>query len=209
MKEEKKEETKTEAKAEAKLAQYPTYPGGPPEDSITPPVCSYHKSEDGSSCDKVITPCQESGEVPPLKGCPARSIDSSRRADAPPSAKKEAEMKEEKKEEAKTEAKAEAKLAQYPTVPGGPPEDSITPPVCSYQKSEDGSSCDKVVVPCQESGEVPPLKGCPKRSIDSSRNAEAPKAVKPVVEAPVAEAPVAEAAKLAQTSDDKKVTKKE
>ena len=117
-------------------------------------------------------------------------------------------MKEEKKEEAKTEAKAEAKLAQYPTYPGGPPEDSITPPVCSYQKSEDGSSCDKVVVPCQESGEVPPLKGCPKRSIDSSRNAEAPKAVKPVVEAPVVEAPVA-AAKLAQTSDDKKVTKKE
>ena len=45
-------------------------------------------------------------------------------------------MKEEKKEEAKTEAKAESKeaLVQKKASPidGGPPEDPITPPVCSY-----------------------------------------------------------------------------
>lgn len=161
------------------MAQTPYIEGGPPEDPITPPVCSYQKSEDGTSCDKVITPCQESGEVPPLNGCPSRGVESSRKAEAPKVAKKESakeskkdEGKEEKKEEKKEEAKA---LAQGPKIPGGPPEDPITPPVCSYQKSEDGSSCDKVVVPCQEVGEVPPsVKNCPDRSSVSSRRADAP-----------------------------------
>jgi hypothetical protein len=137
------------AEAPKALAQGPIA-GGPPEDPITPPVCSYQKSEDGSSCDKIVVPCQESGEVPPLNGCPARTIESSRKAEAPIAAKKEA-----KKEEKKEEAKAEAKLVQIKgPIVGGPPEDPITPPPCTYQKSEDGTSCDKVVVPCQETGEV-------------------------------------------------------
>ena len=49
---------------------------------------------------------------------------------------------------------------------------------CQWQKSEDGLSCDVVQLPCdEEKTEKPPLKGCPPRSIDSSRVSEAPKAL--------------------------------
>jgi hypothetical protein len=44
--------------------------------------------------------------------------------------------------------------------------------------SEDGSSCDVVQSPCDESKtEKPPIKGCPPRASVSSRKAEAPKAL--------------------------------
>jgi len=66
------------------------------------------------SCDKIITPCQESGEVPPLKGCPPRAPASSRNAEAPV-VKKEAPLPDmapiAKKEAAKEEVVPEAKLA--------------------------------------------------------------------------------------------------
>merc|ERR1711998_399303 len=130
-------------------------------------------------------------EKPPIHGCPLRSAESSRKTEAPKS------------------------FAQGPYIAGGPPEDPITPPVCSYQKSEDGTSCDKVVVPCQENGEVQTLKSCPARSGVSSRAAEPPvvKKVELPDMAPVAKPEPA----LAQTGDekkeekksDKKVTKKE
>merc|ERR1711916_269190 len=83
MGEEDKEEKKEEAKAALAQKKYPYIEGGPPEDPVFPPVCTYHKSEDGTSCDKVVVPCQESGEVPQLKGCPAREVTSSRKAEAP------------------------------------------------------------------------------------------------------------------------------
>jgi hypothetical protein len=64
------------------------------------------------SCDKVVVPCQASGEVPELKGCPARSSVSSRKAEAPV-VKKEAPLPGPPalKPEAKEEAKAETKEA--------------------------------------------------------------------------------------------------
>jgi len=60
----------------------------------------------------VIVPCVDSGEVPDLKGCPARQSTSSRRAEAPV-VKKEAplpDMAPEPKKESE-EAKKEAEPA--------------------------------------------------------------------------------------------------
>ena len=56
-----------------------------------------------------------------------------------------------------------------------PPEDPIIPETCKYHLSEDGTECVTIKEPCVvEASEVPPLKGCPKREITSSRTVEAP-----------------------------------
>ena len=60
--------------------------------------------------DKVIVPCQDSGEVPTdVKNCPDRASTSSRSAEAPKVAKQEVEKEEGKEEKVKEESKEEDK----------------------------------------------------------------------------------------------------
>lgn len=50
---------------------------------VTPP-CEWQKSEDGTACETVQSPCDEArSEKPPLHGCPLRAATSSRGAEPP------------------------------------------------------------------------------------------------------------------------------
>ena len=51
--------------------------------------CEYHLSEDGESCIKVNSPCNDMTPVPILEKCPARQNASSRSATPPPAPKVE------------------------------------------------------------------------------------------------------------------------
>jgi hypothetical protein len=47
------------------------------------PECSYHKSEDGLTCDKVVASCIASTPVPIMEKCPDREEASGRAPAAP------------------------------------------------------------------------------------------------------------------------------
>jgi len=48
------------------------------------PPCEWQKSEDGTACETVQSPCDEQrSEKPPIQGCPLRSIESGRKNEAP------------------------------------------------------------------------------------------------------------------------------
>jgi hypothetical protein len=52
---------------------------------VSQPECSYHKSEDGSSCDKIQVPCTQSTPVPIMEKCADRELASGRLESAPKS----------------------------------------------------------------------------------------------------------------------------